>query len=165
MNAGDESSGAQTVALVSGPDGARVGVGTASPAEALDVNGTAELDGLRISNGAVDGHVLTTDGAGNASWQAPSAQAKQSCAGILTTSTTGTGTFTINFPVTFDAAPYLSVSALLVSGANAGKPCLVTNLTVTTTDAQMDLQYHDGATWQDVGSPVTAHVSYTAIEQ
>ena len=116
-----------------------------------------------MPTGAVDGHVLTSDRDGNGTWQAPGGQAKTSCAGVLTAATSGTGTFTINFPFTFNSTPDVSASAIVVSGANAGKTCLVTNLIATTTYAQMDLQYHDGAAWTDVGGAIQVQVAYTAI--
>ena len=39
--------------------------------ENLITTGMAEVTSLRVTAGAVDGHVLTTDAAGNATWQAP----------------------------------------------------------------------------------------------
>ncbi len=46
-----------------------VGIGTATPAAKLDVAGTTRTTGLTMQTGAADGYVLTTDAAGNASWQ------------------------------------------------------------------------------------------------
>jgi len=50
-----------------------VGIGTFSPAEKLSVVGTVEMDGMKMSTGAVSGHVLTTDASGNGTWQTPAA--------------------------------------------------------------------------------------------
>ncbi len=50
-----------------------VGVGTTSPAADLDVNGTVRTEGFEMITGAADGHVLTSDAAGAAIWQAPPA--------------------------------------------------------------------------------------------
>jgi hypothetical protein len=47
-----------------------VGIGTMSPGSLLDVDGTAQVTGLRMPTGASDGHVLVSDASGNASWQA-----------------------------------------------------------------------------------------------
>jgi len=47
-----------------------VGIGTVSPGALLDVDGTAQVTGLRMPTGASDGHVLVSDASGNASWQA-----------------------------------------------------------------------------------------------
>ncbi len=52
-----------------GPD-SRVGIGTTTPGELLDVAGTVEADGLKMPTGAVDGYVLTSDAAGVGTWQA-----------------------------------------------------------------------------------------------
>ncbi len=46
-----------------------VGIGTQSPYDLLHVAGTVRLSGLRMSSGASDGHVLTSDSDGVASWQ------------------------------------------------------------------------------------------------
>lgn len=45
-----------------------VGIGTSSPSEKLEVNGKLKTTTLQITNGAVAGRVLTSDGSGNASW-------------------------------------------------------------------------------------------------
>jgi hypothetical protein len=50
-----------------------VGVGTTMPMEDLHVAGTARVDGFTMPTGANSGHVLTSDGSGNATWQAPAA--------------------------------------------------------------------------------------------
>ncbi len=47
----------------------RVGIGTPTPEYALDVADTARVLGLVMPTGAADGHVLTSDAAGVASWQ------------------------------------------------------------------------------------------------
>ncbi|MBI2809589.1 MAG: hypothetical protein HYX67_01980 [Candidatus Melainabacteria bacterium] len=52
--------------------GGFVGVGTSGPAYPLDVNGTANVGGFRMSSGAAAGKVLTSDGSGGGTWQSPS---------------------------------------------------------------------------------------------
>ncbi len=47
----------------------RIGIGTATPTELLDVNGTAKMTGFSMSTGATDGYVLTSDASGNGTWQ------------------------------------------------------------------------------------------------
>lgn len=51
--------------------GGNVGIGTGSPAEKLDVDGTIKCSNLRMINSPSPGFVLTSDAAGNATWQAP----------------------------------------------------------------------------------------------
>ncbi|UCC79281.1 MAG: hypothetical protein JSW64_13560 [Candidatus Zixiibacteriota bacterium] len=48
-----------------------VGIGTETPQEMLDVAGTASVTGFKMPTGASDGYVLTSDGSGNGTWQAP----------------------------------------------------------------------------------------------
>ena len=52
--------------------GANVGIGTSAPAYKLDVAGTGSFQGIRISSGAVNNYVLTSDASGNARWAAAS---------------------------------------------------------------------------------------------
>ncbi|MFC1572243.1 hypothetical protein ACFL6M_01465 [Candidatus Eisenbacteria bacterium] len=47
----------------------KIGLGTDTPAELLDVAGTTQTQALRLPTGAINGYVLTTDAAGNAAWQ------------------------------------------------------------------------------------------------
>lgn len=48
-----------------------VGIGVSSPASELDVSGTAEMLGFKLTTSPTAGHVLTSDSAGNGTWQAP----------------------------------------------------------------------------------------------
>lgn len=50
-----------------------VGIGTSTPTTALDVHGTIKTTSFQFPASAQAGHVLTSDAAGNASWQAPPA--------------------------------------------------------------------------------------------
>ncbi len=47
-----------------------VGIGKNNPAQALDVNGTAQMTGFKLPTGAAAGRVLTSDASGNGTWQA-----------------------------------------------------------------------------------------------
>ena len=49
----------------------RVGINTLYPSADLDVNGSIETDGFKLTAAPTAGHVLTCDSSGNASWQAP----------------------------------------------------------------------------------------------
>ncbi|HLP50101.1 MAG TPA: tail fiber domain-containing protein, partial [Chitinophagales bacterium] len=46
----------------------KVGIGTTTPAQRLHVAGTIQTDNIKLTNGAVNGYILKTDGAGNATW-------------------------------------------------------------------------------------------------
>jgi hypothetical protein len=54
--------------FVGGP-AKRVGIGTETPAEKLDVAGTAQVQGFKMPTGAADYYVLTSDASGAGSWQ------------------------------------------------------------------------------------------------
>jgi len=47
-----------------------VGIGVSSPTSKLDVSGTAEMLGFKLTTSPTDGYVLTSDSAGNGTWQA-----------------------------------------------------------------------------------------------
>jgi hypothetical protein len=49
-----------------------VGIGTASPMATLDVAGGIRANSVQLTTGATNGHVLTSDASGSATWQAPS---------------------------------------------------------------------------------------------
>lgn len=46
-----------------------VGIGTQNPAEKLDVTGSVKMNGFKMSTGAGNGYVLTSDSDGNGTWQ------------------------------------------------------------------------------------------------
>jgi hypothetical protein len=46
-----------------------VGIGTSFPTEKLQVAGTIGMNGFKLSNGAVNGYVLTSDGTGVGTWK------------------------------------------------------------------------------------------------
>lgn len=49
----------------------KVGIGTSTPSETLEVSGKIKTLSLQISSGTTFGHVLTSDDNGNATWQLP----------------------------------------------------------------------------------------------
>ncbi|MCW3127428.1 MAG: hypothetical protein JWO03_3086 [Bacteroidetes bacterium] len=51
---------------------AKVGIGTSAPTSRLDVVGKTKTTSLQMTNGAVDGYILTSDSSGNAAWVANS---------------------------------------------------------------------------------------------
>jgi hypothetical protein len=52
-------------------DNDRVGIGTIYPQQALQVLGTAQVNGFKMPTGASDGYVLTSDASGVGTWQSP----------------------------------------------------------------------------------------------
>lgn len=49
-----------------------IGIGTNTPLYKVQVSGTVSTTGFRMTSGATNGYVLTSDASGNATWQAPS---------------------------------------------------------------------------------------------
>jgi type II secretory pathway pseudopilin PulG len=64
-----------------------IGIGIASPAQKLDVAGTIQTTGFKMTTGATSGYVLTSDASGVGTWQSTSTGIP-SGASILTTSIT-----------------------------------------------------------------------------
>jgi hypothetical protein len=137
-----------------------------TPDGVLDVNGTAEVEGFKMTTAASDGHVLTSDGDGNGTWQAPSGGGdKAACADMYDGSTNASSQITITFPVTFDVPPHFSVTGLIMSGAHAGKTAYIPKPTPGTTSVTVTVQYWSGAIFMDLGSGEDVMLSYTAIEK
>ncbi len=59
--------GSSTYVTFDGAD-QRVGIGAVAPDEALEVNGTIETDKIKITDGAIPGRVLVSDGDGLGTW-------------------------------------------------------------------------------------------------
>jgi hypothetical protein len=146
--------------------GGQIGINTDSPAEALDVNGTTQTTGFKMPTDADDGHVLTSDGSGNGTWQAPgSGGSKAACADMYEGMTNGSSQVTITFPVTFDAPPYFSVTGLIKSAGQAGKMAHVVVSSLTTTGVTLTIQYWDSVIFDNIGGSIEMLLSYTAIEK
>jgi hypothetical protein len=60
-----------------------VGIGTSTPTEKLQVIGTASVTGFKMSTGAINGYVLTTDASGNATWQVSTGGGGSSLSGTV----------------------------------------------------------------------------------
>ncbi|MCE9540486.1 MAG: hypothetical protein K8R85_14895, partial [Bacteroidetes bacterium] len=56
-----------------------VGIGTTSPAQKLDIAGTAQMTGFKLTSSPTSGYVLTSDASGAGSWQPLSATISGSC--------------------------------------------------------------------------------------
>lgn len=94
----------------------RLGISTVTPGFSLDVNGTARVTGFRMATGAQNGYVLTSDGAGIATWQASGAGASGwTDAGAIVHLTTGTDKISLTGTT---ATEKLEVGgAIIVAGA------------------------------------------------
>jgi len=84
--------------------GGRVGIGTTTPGQALDVVGTVQATGIKLAPGAANGFVLTSDASGIGTWKP---------GGVG-------GGGTANAVPKFTAAATLGNSAIYESGGNVG---------------------------------------------
>lgn len=76
-----------------------IGIGVTGPNYRLEVSGTVSTTGFRMTNGATNGYVLTSDASGNATWQSlPSGVSVYSS----TQSFTGGVTYSINHALSTD---------------------------------------------------------------
>jgi hypothetical protein len=124
---GDPAGPADVVMRALPDGGGQIGINTDAPAEALDVVGTTRTTGFKMQTGATDGHVLTSDGDGNGTWQAPASGSR--CGesgeydGIVNTDLVETdpdGVTTVNFSAAFTtvAKPHMYVTVVLKGSAN-----------------------------------------------
>jgi hypothetical protein len=66
-----ETSTPNAVIFHNSVDPIKVGIGTPSPTERLEVEGTTKTTGFNMPTGASDGYVLTSDATGTGTWQSP----------------------------------------------------------------------------------------------
>ena len=107
----DLTNGANRLAITPSGD---VGIGKNSPAEKLDVNGTARVTGFSMPTGAADNRVLTSDAAGNASWQSNNPFTPRTCY--------WTAAVCFNTGFTFQCAAGQYAAGLLTTGAYGNCP-------------------------------------------
>lgn len=84
------------------------GVGTVTPSEKLEVAGKTKTTNLQVTTGAGAGKILTSDAAGNATWQTPTASTgtvNQSYTASAYNLSTTTQNVLIDFPTTNVTAP------------------------------------------------------------
>jgi hypothetical protein len=144
--------------ILAGADGAKVGIGTDTPTDALEVIGTAEVEGFRMPTDAADGHVLTSDADGNGTWQSPAGTAGH--AENVNNSTDATGNVNVTYPAgLFSATPSLSVTAQFNSGGIA-QMGWVTVSNHTASGFTLNVKDGNGTNWTGA-----VQISYTAIGQ
>lgn len=85
-----------------------LGVGTTTPAQKLDVAGTAKMTGLQLTTGAGANKVLMSDASGNGTWQ------------TVGTSGATTGSGTTNYHSKWTASGTLGNSIVFDDGTNVG---------------------------------------------
>ena len=90
---------------------------------------------------------------------------KKHCADMYEGMTNSSSQITITFPVTFDSAPYFSVTGYIKSGAHAGKMAYIPEPTPGTSSVTVTIQYWSGAIFMDLGSSDEVMLSYTAMEK
>ena len=107
----------QFITLTTDLTSAQIGIGTDAPAEALDVRGTAEVEGFKMATAAADGHVLTSDADGNGTWQAA---VSPSCCQTRVGNDHGTGIIPVTFSPAFPEGVVPDVFATAVLTAASG---------------------------------------------
>lgn len=123
---GDPTEPADVVLRALPDGGGQIGINTANPGEALDVVGTTQTTGFKMPTGAADGHVLTSDGDGNGTWQAPASSSRCGESGEFDGEVNTNmvedafGTTTINFASAFTSTekPHMHVVVVLKQSAN-----------------------------------------------
>jgi hypothetical protein len=164
-----------------------VGIGTASPAATLEVNGTTRLGGattiagaatftstVAITTGAAAGKVLTSDASGNASWQTGVTTLATKTVGytltlndnyIIMGTTAATGqTFTLPTAVGCAGKEFTikNLSAYSVAIATTSSQYIIQdNLTATTTSATIGIEPANN--WIKVISDGTSWIAFRAL--
>jgi len=106
-------------------DGGNVGIGTTAPSNKLDVAGTAEMTGIKMTTSPSAGYVLTSDGSGVGSWTDLSGSGGPwTLSGTALYPDASSSNVLIGSTTAGDA-----VHKLLVTGTNVGKALAVFNET------------------------------------
>ncbi|MGB0881738.1 MAG: beta strand repeat-containing protein [Vicingaceae bacterium] len=115
----------QSNSLILG-NNANVGIGTNTPSEKLEVIGYTKTDSLRVLAGAgTAGQVLTSDAAGNATWQAAGGGSVWNLSGTdihYTAGNVGIGTASPTSPLTINTIAGSEIAFLGISNADISAP-------------------------------------------
>lgn len=125
----DAADGSPVDALYVDNEG-EIGIGTTSPAQKLDVAGTAQMTGFRMSTGAADGYVLTADASGVGTWQA---SGTGTGTGDITAVVAGNGLTGVNEPGPGEATLHVGAGTGVAVSADA----------VSLTSSYVDGSAHD----------------------
>ncbi|UCC45255.1 MAG: hypothetical protein JSU65_04875 [Candidatus Zixiibacteriota bacterium] len=145
-----------------------VAIGPLYPSARLDVDGDVQMTGFKMPTGASDGHVLTSDGSGNGTWQAASSQAQNACAGIENLTVDPAPKVRIIFPITFSNAGNVKLAASAIAttaSTGSGFPARIVSTVITETYADLTLQCWNGSSYVDMTLDDIVQVSWTAIER
>jgi hypothetical protein len=124
----------------------KVGIGTTSPQEKLDVSGKTKTINLQVTSGATSGYVLTSDSSGNGTWQIPTGGGGTFTGGTVSGATNFTNGITSN---TISATTYqnLPLDVTVTGGTFSAGTITFTNTT--------------GGTFNVTGITSTPIVNYT----
>ncbi|UCD16671.1 MAG: hypothetical protein JSV44_09440 [Candidatus Zixiibacteriota bacterium] len=159
-----------------------VGVGTLAPAEKIDVaGGSIRTDSRLISTVAtgtaplgvssetmvanLNSDMIDGQHAINFANTSHTHSEKATCTDIYEGMTNASSQVTINFPVTFAAAPYFSVTGIIKSGSEAGSMAHIPTPTPGTSNVTLTIQYWNGAIFTSVGDNIEVQLSYVAAEK
>jgi hypothetical protein len=119
--------------------GGSVGIGTSSPSSMLDVDGTVEMTGFKLTTSPTNGYVLTSDASGVGTWQS---------------SMGGSGA--TNYVPRFYSNTILTDSIIYATSSKIGigttGPDMKLDILDGTGSSQLRLTYTDGSVYTDIGT-------------
>ncbi|GAA4330810.1 hypothetical protein [Flaviaesturariibacter amylovorans] len=145
-------------------NGGKVGIGTATPTEALDVNGRTKTSNLQLTNGAANSYLLQSDDSGNATWTSinniikdtnTKSSSTQACAAnfespySIINYTTGNGTFSED---TYLAVTVSATSSSTVASENGYYYFELTSPSGQTIEMAVGYPNVSGATFSTAGT-------------
>lgn len=110
---------------------ANVGIGSVSPGQALDVNGTVRMTGFNLNSSPTSGFVLTSDSSGNGTWKAGAGGGVSSFSGdgLILNNSSSTGAVTATTAAQtqntiLGAATSTTLASLAVPSCSTGSSAL-----------------------------------------